>query len=429
MTMLLFDRAAEMKVMQRLSEIRELPIGWQAIHFHLSQLMDEYKNEYQSKIAINLLHDLLKKYDGGIYLLENNDMVILVYKLEKTVQTKLIFQLRYLYMDDPLAYSTDGQENPDLCTVYELKHSFKAFYDIYSRYMSTRRKNVTPLGKTLHAGDKKAGRPGPRFSEMADDDYIDDTLEEAEVEKLLAEEPEVKSAPKVEDAAKYDVDHKLKNSLSGLTTIESALRHIDLTTAIRKQPVCAVLPNMTVRRVFDELYIFIAQLRQTMGIDSDFFSNRWLFKYVTRILDERVIQIIKQNPKEFLREPISININVETLLSSWFAEFDAAIDPASRIAIIFEVPVVDVYADMAAFTLARQEVQRLGYRVCLDGLTTASFSSINRERLGLDLVKVQWNADVQSDLNSKENKELAEAVQNAGSNRVILCRCDKPCRR
>jgi hypothetical protein len=42
----------------------------------------------------------------------------------------------------------------------------------------------------------------------------------------------------------------------------------------------------------------------------------------------------------------------------------------------------------------------------------------------LDIVKVQWNADSHSDINSKENKELAEAVQNAGSNRVILCRCD-----
>ncbi len=417
--MQLYDKAAEMKVMQKLSEVRDMPIGWQAIHFHLSQLMEEYKNEYQSKIAINLMHDLLKKYDGAIYLLENNDMIVMTFKLEKTVQTKLIFQLRYLYMDDPLAYNAQGQENPDLCTVYELKHSWKTFYEVYSRYMSTRR-NVSNMGKSVRQPEPPPrGRPANQI-EVKPEPRIEP--KEEVYNSPLIEEPEIIDLPEPDN--KHDVTKKLQNSLSGLTTIEQELRHIDLTKAIRRQPVCAVLPNMTVRRVFDELYIFIAELRQTMGIDSNFFSNRWLFKYVTHILDERVLEMVRQKPSQFLKDPISINLNVETLLSSWFADFDAAINPAARISIIFEIPVVDVYADMAAFTLARQEVQRLGYRVCLDGLTTSSFRSISREKLGLDLVKVQWNADVQSDLNNRENKELADAVQAAGSNRVILCRCD-----
>lgn len=422
--MQLFDRAAEMKVMQKLAEVRDMPIGWQAIHFHLSQLMDEYKNEYQSKIAINLMHDLLKKCDGGIYLLENNDIIVILFKLEKAVQDKLIFQIRYLYMDDPLAYNSEGQENPDLCTVYELKHSWKAFYEVYSRYMQTaRRGTTTMLGKTIKQPEpRNAMRPQSQITLRQDESAeLELVAPKLPPEPKISDEPAAKTAPEPD---KHAIDHKLQHSLSGLATIESALRHIDLTSAIRRQPVCAVLPNMTVRRVFDELYIFIAQLRQSMGIDSDFFSNRWLFKYVTRILDERVLQMIREKPRQFLKEPVSININVETLLSSWFTEFDAAIDPASRISIVFEIPVVDVYADMAAFQLARQEVQRLGYRVCLDGLTTSSFTSINRERLGLDIVKVQWNADGHSDINSKENKELAEAVQHAGSNRVILCRCD-----
>jgi hypothetical protein len=62
--------------------------------------------------------------------------------------------------------------------------------------------------------------------------------------------------------------------------------------------------------------------------------------------------------------------------------------------------------------------------VCLDGLTTESFLDIDRNKLGLDLIKVQWNADVKSDLNSKENTALADAVRSCGNNRVILCRCD-----
>ncbi len=79
---------------------------------------------------------------------------------------------------------------------------------------------------------------------------------------------------------------------------------------------------------------------------------------------------------------------------------------------------------MEGFQVARKEVQKKGYRVCLDGLTTESFVQVNREKLGVDLLKLQWNADITSDLQSFENRELAAAVRSCGNNRVILCRCD-----
>ncbi|MBY0408195.1 MAG: hypothetical protein K2Q01_10930, partial [Rickettsiales bacterium] len=84
----------------------------------------------------------------------------------------------------------------------------------------------------------------------------------------------------------------------------------------------------------------------------------------------------------------------------------------------------DAFADMAAFSLAVGEVQKLGYRVCLDGLTTASFSSLTPGSLGVDLMKVQWNGELHSDLGSHSLDAISEAVKACGSNRVILCRCD-----
>ena len=92
--------------------------------------------------------------------------------------------------------------------------------------------------------------------------------------------------------------------------------------------------------------------------------------------------------------------------------------------IIFEIPVVDVFADTTAFMLARGHLQKMGYRLCLDGLTINSFLNIDRGKLGFDLLKVQWNADVESDLNSLQNLALAKSVKECGSNRIVLCRCD-----
>ena len=52
---------------------------------------------------------------------------------KKTLRSKLIFQLRYLYMDDPLAYGEAGQENPGFCTTYDMKRQWREFHDECAR--------------------------------------------------------------------------------------------------------------------------------------------------------------------------------------------------------------------------------------------------------------------------------------------------------
>lgn len=385
MALQLITKTPEARLMQLLGGKQVQSEGWSAIHFHLSELIEEYKSDYQIKIAVNLIHDLLKNYEGSIFQFADYSVIVVCFRLEPAVREKLTFQLRYLYMDDPLAYTDNGQENPKFCTFYDLKRNWQEFFALCSHrmVMSTR----------------KAQPP---------------------VESVAPER--IESAPVV-----WKKPHSAAHSVR--ESIEASLRTADIRSAIRRQPVCAVLPpEMKVRRVFDELYINIAHLRRMVTAknamaDADFFSNRWLFKYVTHILDDRMIELVRLDP-HFLDTPISINLNVETLLSSRFAEFDAAISPANKVSVVFEIPVVDVFSDMAAFLLARDEVQKLGYRICLDGLTTASFTSINREKLGLDLLKMQWNADGHADLQSDESKALIDAVQIAGTNRLILCRCD-----
>lgn len=131
-----------------LNTVRE-PAGWQAVHFRLSDLLDQYKSEYQTKIAVNLVNDLLKNYDGGIFLLMDHSIVVLVGQLERPVLNKLIFQLRYLYMDDPLAYTDEGHENPDFCTIYDLTRDWQTFFfDLCTQRMAVSlRKSAMPERK------------------------------------------------------------------------------------------------------------------------------------------------------------------------------------------------------------------------------------------------------------------------------------------
>lgn len=374
--MIIVQRSSEIKLMELLGVIRD-PAGWQAVHFHLDALLDDYKSEYQFKIAINLIYDLLKGYEGGIYHLIDGSLAVVCNEIDKNIIAKLIFQLRYLYMDDPLSYLEDGSENKDFCTVYDLRTEWQDFMDMCGSRMAFRvRKSNVP---------EKIDREISGVSEQ-----------------------------------------KIKNNfnLSRLVGIERDLEHADIQRVLRRQPVCVVLPDMSMRRVFDENYVHILHLRQLLKLDVDIISNRWLFKYCTQILDTRMLKLISQNLSRYIDSPISLNLNVETLVSRKFSEFDALIKPSSKVSIVIEVPVIDVFTDVHAFHVARRDTQKLGYRICLDGVSMESFLMIDRAKLGVDLVKIQWNADVELDLNSKENKEIIKAVSSFGSNRVILCRCD-----
>ncbi len=369
--MQIHGRGAEAKLVETLSEIRDSCDDWMAIAFHMNLLQEQYRSDYQLKIAVNLVHDLLTAYEGGIFQFMDGSMVVLCNHMSTTLANKLVFQLRYLCMDDPLAYTEDGRENPGFCTTYRLGLDWQKCLNYATRRM-------TQVSRTGRGGEDKT------------------------------EEPKAKGL----------------FSAARLATVERELSQLDLGPAIRRQPVCAITAAGAVKRVFDELYINIHHLQQLLKVDVDFLSNKWLFKYLTVLLDKRVIAMLKTQSAQYLMQPVSININAETLLSEQFTEFDASLHPAQKVGIVFEVPVLDVFADMTAFAIARDTAQKRGYRVCVDGLTTQSFLHLNRESIKADLIKLQWPADQPSELDRPENQTLKFAIQACGVGRVILCRCD-----
>lgn len=380
-------REPEVKLIEALTDIQDDPRGWTVICFAFSRLLDHYRSEYQIKIAINLINDLSGDKECTLFISDDSTIFLLIKDAGKALIDKMIFQLRYLFMDDPLAYNADGEENPDFSRIYDLASAHSDFLQISKSRLTTRIKSQGSRGQTST-----------------------DT-----VKKLDPATSESSKAPKS--------DAKFFNAAS-LANIERDLQNADLSRVLRRQPICAAVPDTMVRKVFDELYINISHLRKILGTEVDLLSNRWLFKYLTQILDDRMLHLLQRSPTRYLDNPISLNLNIHTLLSSRFAEFDASIKPAVKVSIVIEIQLADVFNDMAAFLAAKDAVQKLGYRVCLDGVTDLSLTQIDRKKLGFDLLKLQWNAAVASELRSALNKELAAAIKECGVNRVILTRCD-----
>ncbi len=388
--MRIVTKEPEAHLIELLNLVAEQRQGWQAIAFNFSKLLEHYRSEYQIKIATNLMNDLLGDRDGAIYQCDDSNIYVMVRHLPRPLLDKMIFQLRYLFMDDPLAYHNDGEENPEFASVYEIEEDWERFMDICKRrlVMRVRKSHTAPVAA--------AGRPVEANPAMAAAGIKPIQFPKAELRYFTA---------------------------ASLANIEETLKATDITSAVRRQPVVAMMDG-TVRTVFDEMYININALRKSLNTEIDLLSNRWLFKYLTQRLDERMLESVQKSPARYLANPASLNLNITTVLSTRFAEFDAAIKPSTKVSLVVELQIDDVLADMRGFGIAKDIVQKLGYRVCLDGLTDMNFPQVDRQRLGFDLVKVAWSGDGEKDAKSDKNASFAEAVKRCGANRVILTRCD-----
>lgn len=391
--MRIVTKEPEAHLIELLQLVDENRSGWQAIAFNFANLLEHYRSEYQIKIATNLMNDLLGDRDGAVYQCEDSTIYVMVRNFPRQLLEKMIFQLRYLFMDDPLSYTPEGDENPEFCTIYDIENSWQDMLDAVKRRLVARVRKTravdTPVIPVPQAAPKQAVPKNTPLSNL--------------------------------NALRRDAT---LFTGANLATIERDLREVDLTGTIRRQPVCAVTAEQQIRTVFDEMYIHINQLRTLLRTEVDLLSNRWLFKYLTQMLDARMLDTIQRNPARYLTTPISLNLNIPTLLSTRFAEFDAAIKPSAKVSIVIELQIADVFVDMGAFLAAKDTVQKLGYRVCLDGVSNISFPQIDRQRLGFDLIKLIWNGDSKTDATSEKNQRLLEAMQRCGTNRVILSRCD-----
>jgi hypothetical protein len=188
---------------------------------------------------------------------------------------------------------------------------------------------------------------------------------------------------------------------------------------IRRQPICAVVGDALPQPIFHEIFISIADLRETLMPSVNMASSPWLFQQLTETLDLRVLSLLNRHDDRTLEGDISINLNVATLLSQEFLTFDDNIKVSKRGTIVLELQKVDIFADLSAYLFARDFAHERGYRICIDGLTYPMLPYIDRERLGADLIKLVWDNNLSDELEHKQ-----DALRRVGVSRIILCRCD-----
>ena len=361
---------AETQLLDTVRRLGKHRNGRRAIFFHLSRLKPYNRQPHHLRIAATALGGMIEACDGLLFRLDSGDLAVIGRDLPDAALEDATARLRFLFNEDPLIWNGEKEE-------------FSTQYDLRSAYPALLR-----LAETLVKDGEQA-------------------------------------TPKPNGAVKVPTAHDCKPiDPNKLSAIENAISHADLSHLLQRQAICRLQANQLPEPLLHELYISIDGLRDAVLPNCDFEANPWLFQDLTRCLDRRMISILRHQDDGSLDEPLSLNLNIETLLSPCFMDLDASINLGRYRKVVVELQLVDVFANLASFAFARDFLHDRGYKICLDGTTSRSLPFIDRKRLGVDYVKLRWTSNLRDSFTDSQCADLRGRVQELSPERVILCRCD-----
>ncbi len=355
---------------------------FEALYLNISKLNNQALRAAQRYSLIESFEAVLKKGMGELFTLPNEDVVVIYQSICHEEALASLVKIQFLLNDDPIIQKSADLLQAGIAQIFKLENQSAELKDKINTIINS-------------------------FSD---------------------ENSKSQSAPKNEKkAAPQKVINKRQlrdlNPLI-LSKMQKALSMMDFSSMIRRQSVCAIIGKSAPQMIFDEVYVSMADLRDMLMPDVNLFSNPWLFLYLTEILDKRVLDSISRHDDGSLLSNFSLNLNVSTILSDDFLNFDENINPAQRSSIVLELQLADIFSDIKAFMLAKTFAQYRGYKICIDGINVEQLKYIDRENLQCDLMKIIWHPSFMDII--REDKHFTDYVNKAERAKMILCRVDDP---
>lgn len=348
--------------------------GLYGVQINLSTLRAANRQPTFLRIAARALDALAAAFEVTIYRMTNADFIMICRDVPIEEIDQAIYKIRALFSEDPAAQGDPGS----------LDDHFSTWYDL--------------------------GSPN---------DY-DSLL--AEAEQLQVEAKEL-DRQKEEQARRTRAQVGEPLTPKNLAEISKALAETRISDLVRQQPVVIIQSGGRGDILFVENYVSMADLGKRIAQGIDLFSSPWLFQYLTESLDRRMLMIAAKRNLDALRHPMSLNLNISTVMGQDFQRFHQAVG-ANADKIFVEFQLIDVFADMGAYDYARDMLREHGYRVVLDGLNPLSLHFFDPGVLRADMIKINWGPEFLGEEHERSVGELQAVMKRAGAANVILGRVD-----
>ncbi len=188
-------------------------------------------------------------------------------------------------------------------------------------------------------------------------------------------------------------DAATRLNAAGLQALEANLAHADVARFARRRQVCHYRADAGFAPAWEVRLLSVREIAETLAPGTDLQADPWLFRRLTRSFDRRLLVLLAATDELRDAGPFGLNLNVGSLLAPEFLRFDAALPARLRGHVIIGIDQADLIADFDAFCFARDFARARQYRLLLRSLTPAAMALYAFERLGFDLLQLQWTPD------------------------------------
>lgn len=337
-----------------------------AVHLHLSALKPENRREQHLRAAGSGFESLVDSGRGQVFTLKNADMFLFFHKADRAEAEEAVTRTRYLFSDDPLLAGAGTGQDP-FATWHDAGEGFGDLWRSVEAAVEAAkqdRRPSPPAEGARAAVKRRQGAGGPLTPEI-------------------------------------------------VARAERALETADLSGLLRRRFICAVNARMTPARQFIHLSVPMTGLGDALFPDIDMATGPWLRRHLSVVLDGRVLSLLPGHDGFSVSGDVAFNSHVHALLSPAFRDFDDALPPSRRGALIVCLAAGDAFADPRAYLYARDGVRERGYRVCINGVSLDMPGLFDRQRLGADLLRLSWRPGM-------DDPAVRALAERSGPETVIL---------
>ena len=347
---------SEKILLDALDRVAKNPMGYTVLYVNISKLKPKNRHPRFVKVITKLFDSVVGTTKGIMFVLSNGDIAILSKNTPENIVDEAVKKLRIGLQADPIL----AQESQNFAKVYMFPKDYVSFYEKIEHMLQA------GVPQQLAQKTKRALRAG-------------------EVESVI-----------------------------------DRMDEIEIGEIVKRQSVLSLDSQGKFYTKMQEFFVAVKDLEQFYPSDIDFTADRWLFQYLTQVLDKKTLSAFKSAEIKNWPQGISVNLNLSSLNSKEFQDFsNNFIKPDQEV--IVEVQMMEVLNNLNLYNESKEQLHEKGYKVLLDSLNPTSLSMLNLETLAPDMIKIFWEPLLEY---NKDDENVKSAIKLLSAENVILAKCD-----
>ncbi|MFI3240985.1 MAG: hypothetical protein R3Y43_00285 [Alphaproteobacteria bacterium] len=349
----------EKHLLETLDRISKNSSKYDAIYINISKLQPKNRHPRFINVLAKLFDGLVGASMGSFFTLSNGDFVILGSKIHPEKINKTIEDLKSSMSNDPIIHTT---ENSSFIKIYNFPDDLASLYvkitSIITMYSNST--ETIPVKKNLE---------------------------------------------------NYQVD-----------AVVEKFKTIDFKKIIKKQSVIKIISANQFNLMSQEFFIALKDLNSAISENINIASNKWMFIYLTEIIDKIFLSNLTFSNIKKIPNEISLNLSFATIFSDEFQEFIQNKLPLET-SLIIEVKLMEVFNNLDLYFKAKDFLHNSNHKILIDQITPSILKTINFENLKPDYIKLFWEPLMEFDT---DNQIVKNIVKELSTNNVILAKSNDP---